>query len=327
MSRILTGDKLISSVRKRSMSPEDTSVFTDQDILDIANEEMDVQLLDKLLSLHEEHLTTHVDLPRTEEGAYDIPYRAIGNKIRDVGLVNNPGPNETVWELSQISLGELPDYSFDSGIGQDLDKFYVESNQLKLIRPARSYDFVRIYFYIRPNVITKLDQAAKISNISSDPIGGTVTINFSNIPKKFNVGLEYDIVGGRTPNKIKAYDLTPTNISSSIKSITFSYSDLEPYLDDIKVGDYVTQAEESPIPNIPTEMHPVLAQLSAVHLLEALGDSEGLRNALARLDKMNTAVMQLVDDRVELAPKKIKPRHGTLYESAVRGSVRKRRGF
>ena len=87
MSRVLTGNKLVESVRNRAMIPDDTSVYTDQDILDIANEEMDVQLLDKLLSLHEEHLTTHIDVPNNGKGVYDIPVRAIGNKLRDVSLL------------------------------------------------------------------------------------------------------------------------------------------------------------------------------------------------------------------------------------------------
>jgi len=87
MSRVLTGDKLVESIRLRAFIPNDTATYTDQDILNVANEEMDVQLLDKLLSLHEEHLTVHVDVPRNSSGEYEIPYRAIGNKVRDVSLV------------------------------------------------------------------------------------------------------------------------------------------------------------------------------------------------------------------------------------------------
>ena len=63
MSRVLTGDRLIDSVRKRTMTPDDTSIFTDQDILDIVNEELDAQVLMDLLALHEEHLTVHIDIP------------------------------------------------------------------------------------------------------------------------------------------------------------------------------------------------------------------------------------------------------------------------
>ena len=323
MSRVLTGDKLIESVRNRAMIPNDNSVFNDTNILSILNEELDVQLLDKLLSLHEEHLTVHVDIPRNSDGVYDIPYRAIGNKIRDCSLILGDG---NVYELAQISLGELPDYTYDqsSYSSSGLDKFYVESNQIKILQPSRSYSSIRIYYYIRPNYITKLDQAGVISAITTTDT--EVTFTFSSFPSKFTESLEYDIVGARTPNKIKAWDLSPISgeVNSSLKYIKFLKSDLEDTLSDIKVGDYLCKAEESPVPNIPTEMHPVLSQLASIHILESLGDSEALANAERRFEKMNNSVLQLVDDRVELAPKKIKPRHGTLNEARNGFSGRKR---
>lgn len=322
MSRILTGDKLVESVRNRAFVPNDTSVYTDQNILDIANEEIDVQLLDKLLALHEEHLTTHIDVPRNDEGSYDIPYRAVGNKIRDVVLISGG----TQYEMTQISIGELPDYTYDSNATSNgFDKFYVESNQVKFVHKTRSYDTVRIYFYIRPNVLTKVEKSASISQAPTNN-GTEVTIQFTSIPNSFASISTFDIVGNRTPNKIKAWDLVPTEVNTSLKYIKFNTSDIEEYLGDIKVGDYVCQAEESPVPNLPTEMHPLLAQLTAVHILEALGDSEGLANAQRRLDKMNASVMSLVDDRVELAPKKIRPRNGVLNEARMGRSNRKRRG-
>ena len=321
MSRILTGDKLVESIRNRAMIPDDTSVYTDDNILDIANEEIDVQLLDKLMSLHEEHLTVHVDVPRSADGVYDIPYRAIGNKLRDIQMFVG-GSN---YEMAQVSIGALSDYTSDNTTQDNgMDKFYVESNQIKVIQPAKSYDSIRIYYYIRPNVLTKTEQAGVISSIVKDEDNDEITFNFTSLPNKFTSSLDYDIVGYRSPNKIKSWDLTPLTVNTGLNTIKFKLSDLGDACNDIVSGDYVCKAEESPVPNLPTEMHPVLAQLAAVHILEAMGDTEGLTNAQRRLDKMNASVMQLVDDRVELAPKKIKPRNGTL--SQVGFGRTKRRG-
>ena len=321
MSRVLTGDRLIDSVRKRTMTPDDTSIFTDQDILDIVNEELDAQVLMDLLALHEEHLTVHIDIPKNADGVYDIPYRAIGNKIRDVSLVST---SDYIYELSQISIGELPDHNGITSYDAYLDRFYVESNQIKLINPTRSYGAVRIYFYIRPNVLTKLREAGIISSIDDDD-PELVTFGLSQVGRGFSGDVEYDIIGKRTPNKIKKYDIEPQGINTgSSGSITFLKSDIQYTPGEIIVGDYVTLAEQSPVPNIPTEMHPVLAQACAVHILEALGDSEALANAERRLQKMAKSVQSLVDDRVELAPKKIKPRHGAL--SSILRLNRGRRG-
>lgn len=323
MSRILTGNKLVESVRNRAMIPDDTSVYTDQNILDIANEEIDVQLLDKLLTLHEEHLTTHIDIARNSDGVYDIPYRAVGNKLRDIVMMSSSG---TQYEMTQISIGELPDYSYDnSTYSNNMDKFYVESNQIKFLQPARSYEKVRIYFYIRPNVLTKTQSCGTIEEIIDN--GTTVKFKFNDLPNDYSDLLLYDFVGSKTPNKIKGWDISPIteSVSYTLGEMSFSKSDIEPFLGSIKEGDYICKAEESPVPNIPTEMHPLLAQLTAVHILEALGDSEGLANAERRLAKITKSVTGLVDDRVELAPKKIRPRHGTLNEARL-GSSKRRRG-
>ena len=324
MSRILTGDKIIESVRNRAMVPTDNRTFDDNNILSIANEELDVQLLDKLLSIKEGHLATHIDVPRNDTGIYNIPDRAIGNKLLDISLIES----SQVWELTQISIGELPQQD-DSYNSYGMDKFYIEGNQIKLIRPARNYEYVRMYFYIRPNVLTKVNQSAIIKSITI--VGSDTTVTFSSIPSKFQTTdstgaiIKYDIVDSKSPNKILSWDLVPTSINNSLKFMVFNTNSITKQLTNIKQGDYVTFAEESPVPNIPTEMHPVLAQLTAVHILEAMGDTEGLNNAKVRLDRMTMSTMQIVDDRVELAPKKIKPLHGTL-NSILSRNHRRRKG-
>jgi len=84
MTRILNGNAMINSVRKRTFCPSDTSVFTDVDILEIVDEEMQVQVLEKLQVLHGDNLTTTIDITRDGSGSYNMPCRALGNKLRDV---------------------------------------------------------------------------------------------------------------------------------------------------------------------------------------------------------------------------------------------------
>lgn len=322
MSRILTGDKLVESIRNRAMIPDDTDTYTDQDLLEICNEELDVQLLDKLIEIQGENLTVSYDEPRNEKGVYEMPYRAVGNKLRDVAMIRG----KEVYELTQISIGALSDYSFETdGYSDLLDKFYVENNQIKLVAPRSGYDSIRFYYYMRPSVITKLDQAAVITNITKDEVNDEVTLTCSNVPNDFNTQTLYDIVATRTPNKIKKIDIPLKEVNASLNFIKFNLSDVQDILSSLIVGDYVCKAEESPVPNIPTEMHPVLAQLAAIHYLEAVNDTEGLKNAMTRFDRMFKSVQTLIDDRVDFAQKKIKPRNGTLREGRM-SQYRRRRG-
>lgn len=321
MARIITGDKMIDSVRKRTMCPDDTSIYNDADILNILDEEMQVQVLDKLVRLHGENLTFSIDVPRNSSGSYSIPNRALGNKLRDVSLIQG----NQIYELSQISVGELPDYSNWQVDQNELDVFYLENNKVKLISENRSYDYIRMKYYLRPNFLTKVEEAGIISAITQDTGAGTLTLSLSQVGRNFTDNDTYDIIGKNTPNKIKAMDLTASSLTTGTTgTIVFSLDDVGEYLDDIEVGDYVSLAGETPVPNIPTEMHPMLAQAAAIQVLEGLGDTEGLQNAVARFDKMVSAVQTLIDARVELAPKKIKPRHGAL-RSQLKMNTRKGR--
>jgi len=232
---------------------------------------------------------------------------------------------EVLYELSQISISELPDHSYSSDSSSYLELFYMENSTIKLVTPSRSYTAIRMRFMLRPNVLTKQEEAGTISNIVVDDIAGTTTLVLSSVGRNFVSGVEYDIVGAKSPNKIKAFDKLPTAVSiGSSGSIVFNTSDLSNELNDIKKGDFVTLAGETPVPNIPTEMHPLLAQAAAVQLLESTTDTEALNNAQKRMDKMAASIQTLVDNRVDFAPKKIKPRHSAL--SSAIGVRRKNRG-
>lgn len=306
MSRILNSTKLVESVRKRAMIPTDTSVYTDQDILDIINEEMDIGLLPTLLSLNEEHLVNYIEYNTDSNTArFKIPYRAIANKLRDVAYVDS---TNGIYEMSRISLEELSDYR-SSRTTYNENVFYVEGDEIVLVdNNLGTYEKIRMYYYLRPNTIVKQNEVGTITAI--DRTAGVITL--SNFPDSFNSIPEMDFINSKTPNNTYSYDVVPTSINSTTKTVTFSPENIPV---DLSVGDFLCVKEQSPVPQIPTEMHPVLAQMAAVHILEALGDSEGLRNALTRLEQMKTATMSIVDDRVEGAPQKIKPRNGTLVNA------------
>ena len=209
MARVITGDKMIDSVRKRTMCPDDTSIYTDEDILDILDEEMQVQVLDKLVRLRGDNITHTVDVPKNSTERYIIPTRALGDKLRDITLVKG---NEE-YELSQIDPGELTDYS---GYTRDYNEngvFYVRNNQIILVSPTRSYDFVRMSYHLRPSFLTKEESAGKIDSIVKDTGANTLTLNLSSVNNSFTLNDTYDIVGKDTPNKIKSMDLVPTVVT------------------------------------------------------------------------------------------------------------------
>ena len=68
---------------------------------------------------------------------------------------------------------------------------------------------------------------------------------------------------------------------------------------DVVVGSYITEAEETIVPNMPTELHPILAQRVAVSCLEAMGDEQNKQSAERKLAKMEQDAGTFLDNRVE----------------------------
>jgi hypothetical protein len=289
MSRVLDTDELIDTIRRRAMIPDDSSVFTNEDLLEIMNEEIDVGLLSTLMSLNEEHLVTQEDIDTAKDKtSYTIPYRAVGNKLRDVAYVDSAGG---IYEMSRISLEELSDYRYFKSASRE-HVFYVQNNQIKLVdTTVTDFEKLRMYFYMRPNKLVDTNRVGVITSINRT----TGVVAVSSFPDNFSSLPKMDFVQAETPNKILSYDITPSAVNQNTRTITFTASDIP---EDLVVGDYLCRAQETPVPNLPTEFHPILAQRVAVHVLESLGDTEGMGNA----------------------PQKINPRHSTLKNSISRFS-------
>jgi hypothetical protein len=164
------------------------------------------------------------------------------------------------------------------------------------------YGGLVFYFYIRPNMIVKESEVAVISNIDRNT--GEITV--SNLPTSYGLNTKYDLVRANSPHNILAIDITAASISSGSKKITISPDEIPL---DLQVGDYIPMAGQTCIPNVPTELHMVLAQRAAQRVLEALGDSEGLNNSTNKLNEMENKLSNMIENRVEGAPRKVVSRN------------------
>jgi hypothetical protein len=121
----------------------------------------------------------------------------------------------------------------------------------------------------------------------------------------------FDFVQNISPNKIIYYDVRINDVNQSLGIISFAAESIP----DIEAGQYVTAAEETFVPNIPTELHPILAQRVAVACLEAMGDEQNKQSAERKLANMEKDAGTFLDNRVEGAQVKIKSRHSPLVNT------------
>lgn len=388
MSSILKTGDLIRSIKRRAFIPNSQETFTDEDLLEMATEEINIGLVPLIQRMHEEHLIYYTEiLLDKDQKRYPIPPRAHGNKLRDVALIDE---NENIFEMYRYSLTEISDFTNTTSY-KNTRGFYIENNDVVLI----SFDInigskLRLYFYMRPNKLVKENQGSiiesiiatneinqitpKSGSISSVTVGaktaleclnhglnngdlvyisgtdttpsiigyheisvvdsnnytiGITTTAAGSTTGSYNLGLAvkkikvdamptsflnssyFDFVQNVSPNKILNYDARVNIINQLSNEISFEISSVN----QIETGSYVNIAEETFVPNIPTELHPILAQRVAVSCLEAMGDEQNKQSAERKLANMERDAGTFLDNRVEGAPQKIKSRHSPLVNT------------
>lgn len=320
-----TSDEIISSIERRISSPVHQSTFTEQDFLDFATEEMNMGIVPMVISNHEDYYIHQEDIQLVaNKVAYDIPYRAIGNKIKDVALVD---ANNNVMEMTRISISDTSTDRNDitRHSRHQLSRFYISNNQICFdVAPATidtSYS-LRVTYYIRPNALVPNVEIAQV--VSVDRNNGVITIDA--LPDKFLLtnldgsSKQIDFIKAKSPHKILNYDISVSNFDQLAATITLDPSDIP---DDLAMNDIIAMAGETCIPQIPSDLHVLLAHRVATRVLEALGDSEGLQNANQKLIELEKKGNILVTSRVDDAPKIISNKNSPLRS----GLSRRRRGW
>lgn len=305
MSSYYTSDNLIKSVKRRAMIPQSQSTFATEDFLAFADEEMNLGLVPSVLRQHEDYYLYTEQITLTAgKVRYSIPYRAIGNKLRDVAFED---ANGDVYEMTRISIEDVPFYNQNNSTGR-VYAYYIENNDVVLVPDSVSIAAdtkLRMSYYLRPNSLVLLSDVAVITNINR--VTGAITV--SSVPTGFSATQLLDLVKVKSPHKILDFDIQPVSINSSTKTITLSLSDIP---EDLEAGDHITLAEQTAIPQLPSDLHVVLAHRVAARCLEALGDTEGLQSANQKLAELEQQTATLIDNRVEGAPRKVIARHTAL---------------
>ena len=241
-------DEILRSVKRRVVVPESQNLFTDQDLLDFATEEIDSHIV-PLINIQQENYFLTFETVEIVPGQtrYTIPYRATGNKLKDLAFIPS---NETprVKEMSEIDVGDLP--AFDRSYSNSEPYiYYVSSNEICLVPETNNFTgFLRFGFYLRTNALVPMEEVGTITNVDTN--AGIVTV--SSIPEKFTVDDLYDFVMEKSPHKILSYDNPVTSVNTGTGQITFGPGNLPTGL---AKGDLVCLAGETGIPNIPSDLH------------------------------------------------------------------------
>jgi len=165
------------------------------------------------------------------------------------------------------------------------------------------------------NVI-EVDYFDRKLKIESDTAGivvqQTISVKAPSVPEIFSAGKLVDILqedGGHSTYKIDVR-LGPNSVSTN--SLTLNEQDLS---EDFVIGDYICLQYECIIPQIPTDLHILLAERTASRILQALGDSQGLDQSNRKIQDYEARQSVLIDRRVDGSPMKVLNTHSVLRYS------------
>jgi hypothetical protein len=186
---------------------------------------------------------------------------------------------------------------------------YLEGPFIRLSPTPTAGGSIEAWYYQRPNQLVATSKCAKITNVSS--AGGTTTFTVdTNIQSEVVTGGLIDIVSGRSPFVGWAKDVVTTLVGAS--TIEVATADVVDEASTVlpQIGDYISAAKTSNIPQMPQEFHPVLAQAVACRILSALGDQNKLQDAQQTRERMMQGCLALIANRIESSIRVINNKFG-----------------
>jgi hypothetical protein len=279
VSYAYTSDELISQIQRRGMFASSSNTLATADYLSFINDEIQTCIVPLVMSVREEFFVTSADQTITSGTAsYAIPTRAIGSKLRNV-LVLNGSDYVPLPRLEPEAVNRVT----SSSVGQP-EGYYIQGNNVVLYPSPGTSSTLRLSYFIRPNRCVALASTGTVSSTTSS----TIVISGA-VSGWSNSATSYDVVKGTPHFESRTIDSSATGGAGT--TLTFSSVSTS-----IVAGDYVCLAGESPVPQIPVELHPLLAERVVVRALEAIGDPK-VEVAIASADRMQKAAVTLLMPR------------------------------
>jgi hypothetical protein len=314
MPSYLTSTTLIQSVERKAHIPEAQITFTDDDFLAFANEEIMVGLMPAMMQYHQEFYV----VPYTVDivpyiSSYPVPDRAIGNKLRSVNFQYQQG---NLYDMARIFPEDAPYFINRSTVNYP-SNFYVENNSIIFVPEIQGIVTGSLVMKIfqRPNQLVTANQVATIQSI--DFTTGQIVVD--QIPSTFNASEEYDLLEQNGAHKWRAINLPVTSINAATLTMTFDPASLPNTASStLQPGDNICTAGNCFIPQLPDELHPLLAERVVMRCLEAQGDNQALQICQQKVMEIEQRLGILIDNRAEGTPQKVNNIRGNLRFAKIR---------
>lgn len=279
---------LLAAVRRLAALPTATaSGSADADLIAHANEVLQSEVAPFVMELREGYfLQTKSQAITSGTDAYRVPSRAMGLKLRDVGLKTSAGDFRSLPHISQDDLG---DYSSEDG---DPEGFYLRGGWVVLVpAPTDTSETLELPYFIRPNELVTTAYGT-VSDITGSVVTYTETGTFA--PTTSSV---IDFVSAKSGFDCLSIDVTPSAADTTANTVTVTVPS------GLAVGDYVVTAEQSPVPQIPAEFHPLLYVKTALRMAESNNQANRIGYLSQKAAALEDQIRRTFAPRVDGEPK------------------------
>ena len=296
MANSYTVDSLLSIIKKRAFIPINQETFDDDDLIAMLSDEMLDEIVPEMLATREEWYVFSEEYSGVEVGkGVVIPSRAIGGALREISYTQGNQEHN----LPRLSLEDKV-YQNNQG---PIRGFYIENSKVYPMGALNGN--LKFYYHLRPGTLIKTSQAGKITAI--DTVANTMVLN--NIPTSWTTGTKLDVIRATPHFDHVAISLTVSDISGNV--VTFSSSldadSNSQVKSDISIGMWVAEEGCSPVPQIPVEWFPYLAQAVVSQVLESVGDMEASEKSDKRKKNLKRQALRVLTPRVKGESKKLVP--------------------
>lgn len=258
---------LLAAIRAEGRIPDEATDGTDALLLTLADRILARRFVPKVRKAAVDFYTTQDDIDLEAGTAeYRLPERAVTTSVREVVYVDSSGREIP---LSPVPLSTRHSYSLAQSSCPSL--YALRDDVVILIpTPASSVGSVRVVYEYRPSKLILATAAAKIDTISLFAnTNGYDLYQFTATGWDPNTANEpVDVVCGTAPfsviHRTALYTSNVTPLALYIPEDTRAPV----------VGDYVCPRGESPIPQLPAELHSTLAAWCAAEYLKTISPDE-----------------------------------------------------
>ncbi len=299
-----TTAELLTQIRQHAYLPDAHPTYTDAVLLRMADETLQRKILPPLHALRQGWGVAYTDYTVTaDKSDYILPSRASFGVVRMVSLLDSSG--NPVGPLAALNLEDTEAYQGQTASGLSaFAGFIVVDDAVRLVpTPASTTGTLRVWYYRRPGTLTAASTSA--DELPHAITSGATTTTLTVGTHGFDNGDLVDVVQANPPFATLAQGVT-------VSGVTATTLDIPAALSSAATGDYVCTTGQSPVPQVPAELHEVLALGVAVQVLRESGGQDRFQMALEEFRDELKDVLGLMSPRQKGQPERLANAASTL---------------